>query len=150
MDKLRNLLFVVLFSFSLIGCTENKPKVELNERAKEVEKVLSEVSKEDCLTLYHLFSGCADYTEKYVGITKTNQINSLFRTVKERYGKPDEWLSKDGENNDISDLIEKNLKEVFGEDYTKPKDFDETNRKKFVELYRDLASGSLSSYKGKK
>lgn len=152
MSKLYNLLLTLPLILVLFCGCENSAvkKTELSNRAKEVQEVLKDVSKDDCLTLYYLFSGCADYTEKYTGITRTNQINGLFRTVKTRYGKPDGWLDKDGSDNDISDLIEKYLKTEFGDDFIKPKEFDEDSKKKFVSVYRDLANGSLSAYKGKK
>lgn len=137
-----------LLLFMIIGC-ESQPKavkVELSPTSLKVVEVLKEVSKEDTLTLYWLLSGCADYTEKYSQITKTNQINKLFRTVKERYGKEDGWLDKEGPSNDISDLLEVEMKDGG---FDMPKEFDGETKAKFVKVYREFADGCLSSYKGK-
>lgn len=149
MGLLRNLCIAsTLFVFGICGCEQTKTeKVELSPTSIKVVEVLKDVSKEDTLTLYWLFSGCADYTEKYSGITKTNQINKLFRTVKDRYGKPDGWLDKEGESNDISDLLETSMKE---NGFDMPKDFDSEQKIKFVKIYREFADGCLSSYKDKK
>jgi len=149
MGRLRSLFYIgLVIPFLFLGCqSPSKEEIKLHPNSIKVVEILKDVSKDDALTLYWLFSGCADYTEKYSGITKTSQINKLFRTVKERYGKPDGWLDKEGPNNDISDLLEAAMKEGG---FDLPKDFDSASKEKFVKIYREFAEGCLSSYKEKK
>lgn len=136
-------LSVLLFAF-FIGCAEVK-KVELSTNATEMKKVLKDVNKDDCLTLYYLFSGMAEYNSKYQGLTKNSQAFDLFKVVKQRYGKEDGWLDKkDGPS--PNDLIESELLKL---EMDKPQDFTEESRQKFVKLFEEFSEGALSAYKGK-
>ena|SRR3990167_6996902 len=147
MGLLRNLcLCCTLFVFGICGCDNqpNKPVEEVISN-KDMEKSLEKVEKEDCLTLYHLFSGMRVYVEKYPGITKNSQSFNLFKIVKERYGKEKGWL--DGSPDCPNDIIEKSL---LAEGFDKPAEFTEESRKKFVEIFKGFEGAALKSYKGKK
>lgn len=146
----------------IVGCTPNPeslvgktpPKaVWSDSRQSEssdvvaIQDSLKNVSREDCLIIYYLTSGIAEYSDRYTGITKTNQINSLFRVVKSRYGKPDGWLDVDGPNNDLSDYLEKKMIDAG---FDKPVEFTEESKRKFVEIYRVVAECALKAHKDKK
>ena len=151
MDKLRYL--VILFSVCLpliCGCDSNPKKVgsePVSDISKDMERVLKDVSKEDTITLYWLFSGIETYIDKYPGITKNSQAFILFKTVKERYGKKDKWLDVDGDSNDPNDIIEAELIKLG---FDKPADFTDESRLKFVNAFKVFEDGALRAYKGKK
>lgn len=145
------ILFTLIVSF-FVGCGD-APKnneggaapVVVSDTSKQIEKVLEDATSDDCLTLYFIFSGIANYTEKYEsGIKNTSQINELYRIVKERLGKGDGWLDKDGPNNDPSDVIEARLTS-----FVKPEDFSEDSRIEFVKAYREFEIGALNAWKTK-
>jgi hypothetical protein len=152
----------LLLILCIVGCTPNPeslvgktpPKaVWSDSRQSEssdvvaIEKAMELVSKDDCEVLYYLLSGIAEYTDKYTGITKLEQVNRIYRNVKERFGKQDGWLDIPGPNNDISDFIEQKTTEAG---FNKPGEFTEDSKKAFVKIYRDTAEVVLKVYKGKK
>lgn len=132
------LLSIVLFA----GCN-TVPQSELPETSKQVVDLLKDVSKEDTLTLYYLFGGCAEYVDR-CGVENNKEAFELFSKVKTKYGKPEGWLDKDGEDNDLNDLLEKKL-----ENYKLPKQFDDESKKEFIKIFRDIELGALKAWRSK-
>ena len=113
-----------------------------------MEDVLKDVSKEDTEVLFYLFGGMADYVERVPeGMKKNSQAFSLFRDVKNKFGKGGGWLDKEGDMNDPNDVIEAELK-VQGMEKTQS--FNDESRAKFVKTFRLFEEASLKSWKAKK
>lgn len=136
-------LQVLLLSMVLLAGCNTVNQTELPETSQQVVSLLKDVSKEDTLTLYYLFGGCAEYIDR-CGIESNKDAFELFSKVKTKYGKSDGWLDKDGEDNDINDLLEKKLA-----DYKLPKQFDDESKQKFVKIFRDIELGILKAWRSK-
>lgn len=136
-----------LFLFGIYGCESTQPKVEpISETSKDIVRVLEVQNKEDCLVVYHLMSGMSEYVSRY-GVAKNNQAFDLFQTVKERYGKGQGYLDVEGSENDVNDILERELLKL-GMDTSQ--DFTDESRIKFVKVFSDCATGALSAYRSKK
>lgn len=137
----------MLFVFGICGCQDTKKPVEEVVSNKDMERVLKNVDKEDCLVLYNLFSGIEVYLDRYSGVTKNSQAFNLFKIVKERYGKEKGYLDLEGPDNDANDIIESELMKL-GMD--KPQEFTEESRKSFVLLFKGFEGAALKTYRSKK
>lgn len=101
---------------SLNGCGLYKFKDTTSSSKDKVEIVVSDVegkiidslkdaSKEDCILIYKIFSGCASYVEKSTKLSTTLEVFKLIGTVEKDYG----WNNE--KYKDLTDVIEKDLTE---------------------------------------
>ena len=142
---MKKIALLIILCFAGCNKQEAVKSEPLSPDAVKISKFLESSDKDTRKVVYFLFSGIADYVERYEGLTNTKEALALFSTVGKRYGLKSEVFDKmdDGTGeNDCNDVIERRLK---AEGFETKKTFDKDVRLKFVAIFREFESGALDS-----
>lgn len=145
---MKKILLLTILLLPNIGCglfeMEQKPAVVVPDSHSDIQKKiidsLQDSTKDDCETIYKVFSGITMYLENNSKLTKFSEVLSLIAQVEEDYKWSTDTYVK------LTDVIETDLSE---RGYQQDKELDEAIKKEVISLFQEYSNAVLIVLKAK-